>query len=239
VARDAAPAPPGRVLGARAQARNGRGSEVALCRKCSPGGDGQLRSRDGHGPRAPSDVRRAQSRPGRGPEPRPFRPPLPRRLGSAQAEARTAPYTRIDPEAAGSHRRRAGVRRRPQATPAHPGTPRSQGGAGVVEDHRASSRRSSATPRTTALARGSPTQRGASSVSSRRSSSRRGSSARAEGHATGAPALTSTERSSTAPSADPSKGWHARSGCGMSPTTLRASLQMPAMSSVEPLGLST
>ena len=41
-----------------------------------------------------------------------------------------------------------------------------------------------------------------------------------------------------APSVDPSSASQARSGWGMRPTTLPASLQMPAMSSTEPLGLS-
>ena len=45
--------------------------------------------------------------------------------------------------------------------------------------------------------------------------------------------------SSTRPSAEPSSGSEARSGCGISPTTLRPTLHTPAMSSTEPLGLST
>src|SRR5262245_17812696 len=43
----------------------------------------------------------------------------------------------------------------------------------------------------------------------------------------------------TTPSAEPRIGSDARSGCGIRPTTLRASLQMPAMSSRLPFGLST
>ncbi len=38
---------------------------------------------------------------------------------------------------------------------------------------------------------------------------------------------------------EPSSSSQARSGCGMRPTTLPASLQMPAMSSIDPFGLST
>ena len=47
-----------------------------------------------------------------------------------------------------------------------------------------------------------------------------------------------SERNSTSPSSDPSNAPLARSGCGMSPTTLPAWLVMPAMASTEPLGLS-
>ena len=56
--------------------------------------------------------------------------------------------------------------------------------------------------------------------------------------ATRAPAAASSDRNKTTPSAEPSITSDARSGCGMSPTTLRPSLQMPAMSSRLPLGLS-
>ncbi len=45
-------------------------------------------------------------------------------------------------------------------------------------------------------------------------------------------------RSSTSPSSEPSRAELARSGCGMSPTTLPASLAMPAMSSTDPFGFS-
>src|SRR5690606_41181906 len=54
-----------------------------------------------------------------------------------------------------------------------------------------------------------------------------------------APAADSNELIRTRPSVEPSSSWPARSGCGISPTTLRPALQMPAMSSTEPLGLST
>ena len=50
-------------------------------------------------------------------------------------------------------------------------------------------------------------------------------------------ALTS-ERKSTSPSVEPNNAALARSGWGMSPTTLPASLAIPAMASTEPLGLS-
>src|SRR5690348_2693707 len=40
------------------------------------------------------------------------------------------------------------------------------------------------------------------------------------------------------PSVPPSSGSQTRSGCGMSPSTLRFSLRMPAMLRTEPLGLS-
>ena len=64
--------------------------------------------------------------------------------------------------------------------------------------------------------------------------------ARAEAQAaTSAPAAASIDRSMTRPSDEPSRSSHARSGCGISPTTLRPALQMPAMSSTEPFGLST
>ena len=49
----------------------------------------------------------------------------------------------------------------------------------------------------------------------------------------------SSERSSTTPSSEPRRASLARSGCGMSPTTLPDSLAIPAMSSRLPLGLST
>ena len=47
-----------------------------------------------------------------------------------------------------------------------------------------------------------------------------------------------TERRSTSPSSEPSSAEVARSGCGMRPTTLPASLAMPAMASIDPFGLS-
>ena len=53
-----------------------------------------------------------------------------------------------------------------------------------------------------------------------------------------AEAAPTSERNSTNPSSEPSNALLARSGCGMSPTTLPASLAMPAMASIEPLGLS-
>ena len=46
-----------------------------------------------------------------------------------------------------------------------------------------------------------------------------------------------TDSNRTRPSALPSAGSHARSGCGIRPTTLRCSLQMPAMLFSAPLGL--
>src|SRR6266568_3579347 len=46
-------------------------------------------------------------------------------------------------------------------------------------------------------------------------------------------------RNSTRPSVEPRRGSLARSGWGMSPTTLPSAEQMPAMSSVAPFGLST
>ena len=49
----------------------------------------------------------------------------------------------------------------------------------------------------------------------------------------------SSDSSRTTPSAVPRRASLARSGCGMRPTTLPASLLMPAMSSRLPLGLST
>ena len=52
-----------------------------------------------------------------------------------------------------------------------------------------------------------------------------------------APSCVTTESNRTRPSALPSAGSHARSGCGIRPTTLRRSLQMPAMLCSEPFGL--
>jgi hypothetical protein len=49
----------------------------------------------------------------------------------------------------------------------------------------------------------------------------------------------SSDRSRTAPSTSPVSSSQARSGWGIRPTTLRPSLQIPAMSSTEPFGLST
>ena len=49
----------------------------------------------------------------------------------------------------------------------------------------------------------------------------------------------SSDRSSTTPSAEPSIASLARSGWGMSPTTLPRSLQIPAMSSRLPFGFRT
>ena len=46
-----------------------------------------------------------------------------------------------------------------------------------------------------------------------------------------------TDSNSTRPSSLPSAASHARSGCGIRPTTLRASLQMPAMLLTEPFGI--
>src|ERR671917_2956416 len=52
------------------------------------------------------------------------------------------------------------------------------------------------------------------------------------------PAPTSTERSILSPSSEPRAGSETLSGCGMRPTTLRPSLQTPAMSFAEPFGFS-
>ena len=49
----------------------------------------------------------------------------------------------------------------------------------------------------------------------------------------------SSDRSMTRPSVEPRSASEARSGCGMSPTTFRPSLQIPAMSSSAPFGFST
>ena len=54
-----------------------------------------------------------------------------------------------------------------------------------------------------------------------------------------AAAAASSARKSACPSVEPSSASLARSGWGINPTTLPASLQIPAMSSSEPLGLST
>src|SRR3954452_2153705 len=51
--------------------------------------------------------------------------------------------------------------------------------------------------------------------------------------------LAAIERRMTSPSLDPISGSVARSGCGIRPITLRSRLSTPAMSSSEPLGLST
>ena len=45
-----------------------------------------------------------------------------------------------------------------------------------------------------------------------------------------------TLSNSRIPSDDPSNGSHARSGCGIIPSTLRRSLTMPAMSCIDPFG---
>src|SRR5918994_6119596 len=52
------------------------------------------------------------------------------------------------------------------------------------------------------------------------------------------PAPTSTESSILNPSSEPRVGSETLSGCGMMPTTLRSSLQTPAMSPAEPFGFS-
>ena len=49
----------------------------------------------------------------------------------------------------------------------------------------------------------------------------------------------STDSNITRPSALPSDISHARSGCGIKPTTFRASLQMPAIESIEPFGFAS
>ena len=57
--------------------------------------------------------------------------------------------------------------------------------------------------------------------------------------ATSAPDLIdcTTDSKITRPSAPPSIDSHARSGCGIIPTTFRASLQMPAMAAADPFGI--
>ena len=55
----------------------------------------------------------------------------------------------------------------------------------------------------------------------------------------GALARASTDSSNGSPSAEPNNWSEARSGWGMSPTTLPLSLQTPAMSSIDPFGLTT
>src|ERR671910_85732 len=52
------------------------------------------------------------------------------------------------------------------------------------------------------------------------------------------PAPTSTESSILNPSSEPRVGSETLSGCGMMPTTLRSSLQTPAMSFADPFGFS-
>src|SRR5215207_9118797 len=52
------------------------------------------------------------------------------------------------------------------------------------------------------------------------------------------PAPTSTESSILNPSSEPRAGSETLSGCGMMPTTLRPSLQTPAMSLADPFGFS-
>ena len=52
------------------------------------------------------------------------------------------------------------------------------------------------------------------------------------------PAPTSTERRILKPSSEPRAGSQTLSGCGMMPTTLRPSLQTPAMSFTDPFGFS-
>src|SRR5918993_6065615 len=52
------------------------------------------------------------------------------------------------------------------------------------------------------------------------------------------PAPTSTDRSILKPSSEPRAGSQTLSGCGMIPTTLRPSLQTPAMSFTDPFGFS-
>ena len=54
-----------------------------------------------------------------------------------------------------------------------------------------------------------------------------------------APTAASRLASTRPPSVDPSSSWLARSGCGIRPTTLRPLEHTPAMSSIDPLGLST
>src|SRR3989338_5491505 len=59
--------------------------------------------------------------------------------------------------------------------------------------------------------------------------------------ATSAPALSdcTTDSKMSNPSALPSGDSHARSGCGISPTTLRVSLQMPAIADTDPFGFAS
>jgi len=72
-----------------------------------------------------------------------------------------------------------------------------------------------------------------------RAGRRRGPAGGPRRQAVRAPAVTSSERSRGTPSVEPSSGCDARSGWGIRPTTLRPAEQMPAMSSTDPLGLST
>ena len=110
----------------------------------------------------------------------------------------------------------------------------------------------------TRSARASPTPPGVSSASNPPSSPKPASSeaadrptlrraaarpgdrpSRADGRQADTVADASSERRSGRPSAEPSRSLMARSGCGISPTTLRPALLMPAMSSTDPFGLST
>ena len=60
--------------------------------------------------------------------------------------------------------------------------------------------------------------------------------ARGDRHAASAAAAPTTERNSFSPSSEPVSGSTACSGCGISPTTLPAALETPAMSRAEPFG---
>src|SRR6202046_756373 len=51
--------------------------------------------------------------------------------------------------------------------------------------------------------------------------------------------LSTIERKITKPSDDPSASSTARSGCGISPTTFRSWLQIPAMAASEPFGFAS
>src|SRR5438094_285706 len=54
---------------------------------------------------------------------------------------------------------------------------------------------------------------------------------------TGAPTEAASDWKTPSPSVDPSSGSEARSGCGIMPITLPSRFTMPAMSSIDPLGL--
>ena len=94
-------------------------------------------------------------------------------------------------------------------------------------------RASSGRPGRTASARASATRRGASWTFPPKCQASR------HQPGLGALARASTDSSNGSPSAEPNNWSEARSGWGMSPTTLPLSLQIPAMSSIDPFGLTT
>ncbi len=173
------------------------------------------------------------------------RPPLSRSAGDLQAQAGPQAHPGLHRPQAVRHRQPAGRGRRARrgSTSCRSRRTCSTSARGSTASRTSLRWKSSSSrwPRPTASAKASrtgPGERPASAPPCCRRPRSRGPEPDRGQAAARAEADPMSERNSTSPSSEPSSALLARSGWGMSPTTLPASLAMPAMASIDPLGLS-